>query len=59
MTKIYLDALHHAALKNVVEAWKVLPGGNHSPQVIMAWLNNVMKPAIDEARRVLNDPGPP
>lgn len=46
-------------LRNIVRAWKTLPGGNYAPDIVQDWLNRQMKPALDAARRFLRDPGPP
>lgn len=49
---------HELALRNIVMAWKSLKGGEYRPAVIDHWLNEVMKPSIDDARRLLKDPPP-
>jgi hypothetical protein len=42
-------------IKNIIKAWEVLKGGKrYSNKKIEDWLIDNMKPAIDEARKVLN-----
>lgn len=42
------------ALKNVIEAWESLPGGqSYSAREIGIWLEKAMKPAMDNARKSL------
>lgn len=42
------------ALNKLVDAWESIGGGKQiSNAVIERWLADTMKPAIDEARRVL------
>lgn len=41
-------------LEKVIEAWESLEGGtSYSPSTIGCWLADDMKPAIDNARKVI------
>jgi hypothetical protein len=41
-------------IKNIIKAWEVLKGGKrYSNKKIEDWLIDNMKPAIDEARKLL------
>jgi hypothetical protein len=57
----YLDAICHnaerrEALKAVILAWEALPPGNNYPiDLIQAWLDKHMKPAIEKARKATKE----
>lgn len=42
------------ALENLVRAWEALPVGHYSPHVIERWMKEHLKPAVDNARKVLD-----
>jgi hypothetical protein len=41
------------ALQNLVKAWEALPLGFYGARTVQRWMDDDIKPAIDQARKVL------
>lgn len=47
------DSKINKAANELCDAWENLPGGYHSDMDVEKWLEDIMKPAMDELRNQL------